>query len=146
MTFKHILVPLDNSAASRRTAREAIDFARETGARLTAYHALSLASGGVYGEGYRFAHSGEAKEQIRLARERLLQATERAARAAGVPCDALVERAAAPGDAIVAAARKRKCDAIFIGTNGRRGLARLALGSVTSQVIKDAEVPVLVYR
>jgi nucleotide-binding universal stress UspA family protein len=146
MTFKHILVPLDSSAASRRTARHAIDFARETGARLTAYHALPVAAGGVYGEGYRFAHSGDVRKELRQARERLLESTERAARDLGVACDALVERAAAPADAIVAAARKHKCDAIFIGTNGRRGLARLALGSVTSQVVRDAAVPVVVYR
>ncbi len=146
MTFKHILVPLDNSAASRRSARMAVDFARETGARLTAYHALPLDSGGVYGEGYRFAHSGDVKKELRKARERLLDDTGRAARDAGVPFDALVERASRPAEAIVAAARKRKCDAIFMGTHGRRGLARVALGSVASEVITRSEVPVVVSR
>jgi nucleotide-binding universal stress UspA family protein len=33
-----------------------------------------------------------------------------------------------------------------MGTNGRRGLARLALGSVASRVIAASPVPVLVYR
>ena len=146
MSFKHILLPLDDSAASRRTARKAIAFARESGARLTAYHAFPVASGAVFGEGYRFTTSGEVKNELGRARERLLHGAERAAREAGVPFDALVERAAAPAEAIVAAARKRKCDAIFIGTHGRRGLAKLALGSVASEVITRADVPVVVYR
>lgn len=146
MSFKHILLPLDDSAASRRAARKAIAFARDSGARLTAYHAMPIASGGVYGEGYRFAHSGDVRAELRRARSKLLESTERDAREAGVPLEAVVERAAVPGDAIVAAARKRNCDAIFIGTNNRRGLARFALGSVTSSVIARSEVPVVVYR
>jgi nucleotide-binding universal stress UspA family protein len=143
--FQHILLPLDDSAASRKAAHRAIAFAAETGARLTAYHALPVARA-VYGDGYRFAHSGTLKKELDEARARLIEGTARAARDAGVAFEALVERAATPDEGIVQAARTRKCDVIFMGTNGRRGLARLALGSVASQVLTRSSVPVLVYR
>jgi nucleotide-binding universal stress UspA family protein len=144
--FKHILLPIDDSAASRKAARKAIAFAKEIGARLTGYHALPAGSGRVYGDGYRFPHSGTLREATRDARTQFIDGTARAARDAGVSFDALVDRAITPDEGIVAAARQRNCDVIFIGTNGRRGLALLALGSVTSKVLTRASVPVLVYR
>ena len=145
--FEHILVPIDHSATSRRVARRAIAFAAETGARVTGYHALPLrASHPVYGDGYRFPHSGARHKELAAARERYLDSTADAARAAGVAFDMVVERAQTPEDGIVDAARKRRCDLIFMGSHGRRGLARLALGSVAANVLTRAEVPVLVCR
>jgi nucleotide-binding universal stress UspA family protein len=144
--FSHILVPIDDSAASRRAARRAIAFAAETGARVTGYHALPLASGAVYGDGYRFTHSGTRRKELSAARSRYLERAGRAAERAGVAFDALVDRVATPEDGIVGAARKEKCDLIFMGSHGRRGLARAVLGSVAANVLKLADVPVLVCR
>ena len=58
----------------------------------------------------------------------------------------LVTRARLPYEGIVEAAKKKKCDAIFIASHGRRGLARLVLGSVTQKVLTHSEIPVLVFR
>jgi nucleotide-binding universal stress UspA family protein len=69
----------------------------------------------------------------------------RAAERAGVRCQTVVE-VARPDKGIVAMARKRKCDAIFIASHGLRGIKRLLLGSVTSRVLANAEIPVIVYR
>ena len=48
----------------------------------------------------------------------------------------------APG--IVEEARRRKVDAIVIGSHGRTGLKHLLLGSVAEHVLRGAGVPVLV--
>ena len=37
--FKHILVPTDGSELSQATARRAVSFAKESGARITALYA-----------------------------------------------------------------------------------------------------------
>ena len=37
--FKHILVPTDGSDLSKETARRAVSFAKEAGARITAFFA-----------------------------------------------------------------------------------------------------------
>lgn len=144
--FQHILLPLDDSGASRKAARKAIAFAKEIGARITGYHALASGPRSVYGDGYRLPPTGSLKKELSTARSRYMEGTARAARDAGVRFDSLVERAFTPDEGIVEAARKKKCDVIFIGSNGRTGLALLALGSVTNKVLARASVPVLVYR
>jgi nucleotide-binding universal stress UspA family protein len=83
---------------------------------------------------------------LREARVQWLDGAAHAARNAGVRYATLVDRAFSPADGIVEAARKRNCDLIVIGSHGRRGLARLAFGSVAADVMARAGIPVLVYR
>lgn len=47
---------------------------------------------------------------------------------------------------IIDIAREKKVDLIVMGTYGRRGLNRLIMGSVTSQVIVKSAVDVLVVK
>ena len=49
--FKHILVPTDGSTLSTGTAKKAVDFARETGARITFFYARPDYPVAFYGEG-----------------------------------------------------------------------------------------------
>ena len=48
--------------------------------------------------------------------------------------------------AINRAARDVLADAILMGTHGRRGLSRAFFGSVTEQVAREADVPVIAIR
>ncbi|HET7365505.1 MAG TPA: universal stress protein [Burkholderiales bacterium] len=144
--FQHILLPLDGSTVSRKAARKAIALAKQAGARITAYHALGSGPRGVYGDGYRLPPERSSRSRLRKARVQWFDGLARAARDAGVRFATAVDRAFTPHEGIVAAAQKRKCDLIVIGSHGRRGLARLALGSVAENVIARSSVPVLVYR
>ena len=47
---------------------------------------------------------------------------------------------------IPTAAKKPKCDAIFMASHGRRGLSKLLMGSVSQQVLTHSKIPVVVYR
>jgi nucleotide-binding universal stress UspA family protein len=51
-----------------------------------------------------------------------------------------------PPDVLVEIARGKKADLIALGTYGRKGLKRLLMGSVTSQVIVNAPCDVLVVK
>jgi nucleotide-binding universal stress UspA family protein len=147
--FKHILVPTDGSAASQRALPAAIRFAKSMGARITAYYAVAAGSSGVLGDGYQFPKDESAAEWRRQAREigaRHVGIAEKLAKAAGVKFDSVVGVTSTPSNGIVRTARKRKCDAIFMATQGRRGLSRLVHGSVAGQVITQATIPVMVYR
>jgi nucleotide-binding universal stress UspA family protein len=53
---------------------------------------------------------------------------------------------AAPHQGIIAAAKSRKCDVIFMASHGRGEFAALLLGSVTQKVLAQSKIPVLVYR
>ena len=49
--FKHILVPTDGSELSSATAKRAVDYAQETGARITAFYAKPEYRIAYFGEG-----------------------------------------------------------------------------------------------
>lgn len=59
------------------------------------------------------------------------------------------DRIVAPGDPVevlLDQAKRLKADVIVMGTNGRRGLQRLVLGSVAESVVRKAACPVLVVK
>jgi nucleotide-binding universal stress UspA family protein len=63
------------------------------------------------------------------------------------PSSVLVESIGGPAaDLIVAQATEGHADLIVMGTHGRRGLRRVALGSDAEQVIRMSTVPVLLVR
>jgi nucleotide-binding universal stress UspA family protein len=146
--FKHILIPTDGSPASARAVRAGLAFARKNGARVTGYHCIDPVREIYAGEGYIPDRriTAELERRSRLASTQLIARMGRAARKAKVPFRPLVETATAPYRAIAEAAARRKCDLIFIGTQGRTGFARLAIGSVAERVVRASKVPVLVYR
>jgi len=80
-------------------------------------------------------------------REVLDQAAE-LARAYGVPAESVLCESigGAAGPLIVEQAEKWTADLIVMGTHGRRGLRRLALGSDAERVLRAATVPVLLVR
>jgi nucleotide-binding universal stress UspA family protein len=147
--FKHILVPTDGSRLSLESARAAVQLARSLGARVTAFFAAPPATPIVYKAllpvGY--AVPEEHKKRITKAARAYLAAVEKAAMAAGVSCRTAVATSDFPADAILAAARKGRCDLIFMASHGQRGLRRSSLlGSETQKVLARAPIPVLVYR
>ncbi len=146
--FKHLFVPTDGSALSSDTVKKAVDFARETGARLTFFYARPDYPVAFYGEGAlidpttpeKFADMAEKQAQ------EILAAAQALAGAAGVPAAATSATSDAPYQAIIDAAAASGCDLIFMASHGRRGLSGLLLGSETQKVLTHSKIPVLVYR
>ncbi len=146
--FNHILLPTDGSAVSQRAVDAGIAFAREHGARVTICHSMEplprqLSSAGAVLPPELVSN---VEKQTRLDAEQLLAAAAEPARAAGVQCDTLIESADAPHKGILDAARRNQCDAIFMGSHGRSGIAGLLLGSVARKVVSYAHVPVTIFR
>jgi len=147
--FKHILIPTDGSKLSNAAAQAGVQLAKSLGARVTGFFAAPPATPivfkGILPVGY--AAPEEHEESIRKAADAYLGAVAKAAKAAGVFCEVLTVRSDYPADAIVAAAKKRRCDLIFIASHGRRGVRRESLlGSETQKVLSESPIPVLVYR
>ena len=76
----------------------------------------------------------------------VVDAVQKAALAKGVKTKAITVKSDLVSDAIIAAAKKHKCDLIVMASHGRKGIKRLLLGSETQQVLTHATVPVLVLR
>ena len=69
-----------------------------------------------------------------------------AAQAAGVKALAVTEKSNFIADTVIEVARKNACDLIVMASHGRRGLARVLLGSETQHVLMHSHIPVLVLR
>ena len=146
--FKHILIPTDGSAVAAKAVKAGIALAKETGARITGFYAMDPVPTHLYGEGYVATRQmvAEFEKRNRAYARKHVAKLAREAHKAGVKFDSLVETSRTPYEGIVAAAKKKDCDLVLMASNGRRGLSRLTLGSVTDKVIQLSKVPVLVYR
>ena len=146
--FKHILVPTDGSQLSSDTAKRAIAFARETGAKVTFFFAKPDYPVAFYGEGALIDPTTPEKfaEMAELQAREILAAHEAAAKAEGVICATTSSVSDIPHEAIIAAADQAGADLIFMASHGRRGISGFLLGSETQKVLTHSKIPVLVYR
>jgi nucleotide-binding universal stress UspA family protein len=146
--FKHILIPTDGSAVAAKAINAGVALAKEMGASVTGFYAIEPAPTHLYGEGY-LAERHLVEELERRSRDVAQKSVDEitaAAKAAGVPCDTVIGNAVQPYKGIVEAADKNRCDAVFMASNGHRGLTGLLLGSVTQKVLTHSKIPVLVFR
>jgi len=146
--FKHILVPTDGSDLSRQTAARAVVFAKEAGARVTAFFAKPEYPVTYYGEGALIDPTTPEKfaELMEKQANEVLGHVTALCQEAGVPCSTVSATSDVPYEAIIAAAESAGCDLIFMASHGRRGISALLLGSETHKVLTHTTIPVLVYR
>jgi nucleotide-binding universal stress UspA family protein len=144
--FKHLLICTDGSTLGNKAAKAGIELARALGAKVTAYYAIEQLM--IYDEGYMMDQKmiERLEESARAAGQKRVDAIGKMAKAAGVPFAAVVTKALTAHEGIIDAAKKRKCDVIFMASHGRRGLSRLMMGSVTQKVLAHSRIPVVVYR
>ena len=146
--YKHILIPTDGSPTAEKAVESGLEFAREAGARVTLFTAVpeyEISEAQMLARRPIVSIAEHDRRSERRAREVLAPAEERA-RALGVDFDIAFLQSNHPSEAIVAAARNRDCDAIFMATHGRTGVARLFHGSETEEVLTHSAIPTLVYR
>jgi nucleotide-binding universal stress UspA family protein len=146
--FDHILVPTDGSRLANKAVKAAVQFAARANARITFYQALESNAAMYAVDG--FAIPGDmivSMEKAAVAAARAsLDAAVKLATSKKVQCEALTGKNAVPWEGIIATARKRKCDVIFMASHGRRGIAGMVLGSVTNKVLVHSKIPVMVFR
>jgi len=76
--------------------------------------------------------------------DKVLDGARAIAEQIGVSAEFLHVPDAHPAAAIIETAKFRGCDLIVMASHGRRGLRKLLMGSQTSEVLADGNVPVLV--
>lgn len=142
--FKHILVPVDGTEFAKKVISRAVAIGAPFNARYTLLRVVSpsLPSGWPY-VATEFPRNGVA-ERIRARRE--LDAIAEGLRSQALRASTEVLTDTEPAKAILDYAEWFGVDLIAMTTHGRRGLARLALGSVAEAVARESRVPVLLYR
>lgn len=146
--YKHILIPTDGSDIAEKAVAAGIEFAREAGAKVTLFTAVPEYE--PPSEGELMARrvvtiADHARRSHKMASGILAHAAERA-RAAGLELRTDYAQSNHPWQAIIDAARRHGCDAIFMGSHGRKGLAAVWHGSETKEVLSHSTIPTMVYR
>jgi len=146
--YKKILVATDGSPLSKKAVRSAIDLAALCGAELVAVKIIprypqSYFEGGL---ALQAAEVSRVEQQWAEDGQAIVDAVQQAALTVGVKTKAITVKSDLVSDAIIAAAKKHKCDLIVMASHGRRGIKRLLLGSETQLVLTHSHVPVLVLR
>lgn len=146
--FKHILVPVDGSSLSDIAIGQAVEFARETGAKITFFYVQPDYPVAFYGEGALFdpATPDKFAELTSTQAQTLLASASAKATQAGIPCTATTTISDIVYLAIIEAAKNAGCDLIFMASHGRRGISGFLLGSETQKVLTHSSIPVLVWR
>lgn len=138
---KHIIVPVDSSEQSTKALTYAIT--EESDAKLTLIHAYGL--GTHAGRGAVVQPTSEAIDASEEQAKEVLENAKDVAVDAGY--DGAIETIAEAGDPEkVITDHAEDADAVYIGSHGRKGTARVLLGSVAEKVVRRAPVPVTVVK
>ncbi|MEM6792229.1 MAG: universal stress protein [Myxococcota bacterium] len=142
-----ILVPVDFSEASRAALRQAHALATALDAGVEVLHVWEPAPnvtpvqlGWMAGDAQAFCAQLEGELRVRVA-EMVAEAF-----AGDRPSVELHVEAGYVAHTILERAKHAECDLIVMGTQGRRGLSHLVLGSVAERVVRTAPCPVLTTR
>lgn len=148
--YKHILVSTDGSEVGARGLDHGLSLAKALGSRVTVITVTERFP--VYPDGLTVAYAmsdslmTEYAAGQKEAAGAILAAAKQSADRIGVPVETLHLPNAQPAEAIIEAAKSLGCSLVVMSSHGRRGLGRLVLGSVTSEVLAHSPVPVLVVR
>jgi len=144
--YRQILVPVDGSETSMGGLNEAIKVAKTFGSRIRLLHIVNeFIIDGTYSPGI---YPNDLFQSLRDTGKSILANSEAVARRSGIEVESMMLESigGAASDLIVAQARQWPADLVVMGTHGRRGLARLALGSDAEEVVRLSAVPVLLVR
>lgn len=152
--FRNILVAIDGSPQSSAALREAEDLAVATGGRLTLLTVYDLHVAGGFATGSAFTvapvvsapldETGDLATRVREQAEELVEGARSQVRP-DVPCQAMAVEGS-PAEGILVQVESGKHDLVMMGSRGRGAAGSLFLGSVSSNVLHQSPVPVLVVR
>lgn len=134
---KYSLVGYDGSESSRRAFRFAVDLAHAGGGRVRVVSVLQVTEGGSEAAALMMTDSGAQR-----ASELLAELTALVPDAAAL-IDVEVTHGS-PGDVLLAQVQRHAIDHIAIGHTERGALLRWLLGSVSTDILARAHVPVTV--
>lgn len=144
--YRHILIATDGSELATKAVEQGLALAKALKAKATAVTVteswISLVSGDM-----AIAFPEEEYEQgCAENAAKIFGGVSDAAKRIGIECETLHVKDQFPAEGILDAAKAHSCDLIVMASHGRRGVARLLLGSQANKVVTHSTVPVLICR
>lgn len=141
--YHRILVPIDSSRTAALGLREAIRLAKDQNAVLRVVHVVDKTA--IIGVAEAGMNPRPVLAKLARSGRAILDAARRSAKKAGLEAETVLHEPLTKrvADEVLREAKKWRADLIVMGTHGRRGLRRLVLGSDAEQIVRLADVPVL---
>ena len=140
MSFRRILMALDESPVAAHAASVAADLAGALHAELALVYVIDPKLACLPDSAI-----APAEMMVSLKHDGTVFLDRAAEHLGGISPWRFV-REGTPADEILAAAREWEPDLIVIGTHGRSGVSRVVLGSTAESVVRHARCPVVVVR
>jgi nucleotide-binding universal stress UspA family protein len=141
MSYRHLLVAVDDPEHAKPVIEHAIELARFHGAAVTLLHVVQVPSM-TLPEGVIIPQPERLSRLFERANEDLSRLAAQLEHAGVARVSVRTEEGAA-GREILGAAASGEYDLLLMGTHGRRGMSHLFLGSVAEHVVRGASIPVL---
>ena len=147
--YANVLVSTDGSDDAKKGVEHGIALAKALNAKVTVItvtEPLPIYLGTGFDSGW--IPSKDEIDSFDAARKKfagkVLDEARAMAEQTGIAAELLHIPNAHPATTIIETAKSKGCDLIVMGSHGRRGLKKLFLGSQTSEVLADGNLPVLV--
>jgi nucleotide-binding universal stress UspA family protein len=146
MSYKHILVAVDESPMSYAAVEQALELAKDLNSRVTLMSVIAVDP--FVGVDFfivapaitdYFLHA-EKVAQDRLAEVKLSFDRDE------IEVDTKVIRGISPSEGIIHVADEVGADLILMGSHGRTGFKKMMLGSVAQNVLTQSPIPVLIVK
>jgi nucleotide-binding universal stress UspA family protein len=146
--YKRILVATDGSKLSAKAVEHTLDLADITGAEVVALKVVPRYPQTYFEGGVALAAEEIARIEKQWHDEAMaaVMAVKSAGQLREIKVKPVTVKSDLVSEAVIAAAKRSKCDLIVMASHGRRGIKRLLLGSETQQVLTHSHIPVLVLR
>ena len=138
----NIVLPVDFGDSTDRLIDGAVKFAKETNGKICLIHVAPADIGFAIGDmGFQYFPEVEQNE----IKEELLQLNRLQQRilAENIDCEHLLKQGVA-GDIILEYAREKNASYIVMGSHGRSGIYDVFVGSLTKELTRRSQIPVLV--
>jgi nucleotide-binding universal stress UspA family protein len=142
--FRKIMVTTDGSELVKRAVDLAIEIAKLSEAKLYAVHVIAL-------EGNSIIHPRDEeqkkalREQLTIEGKKATDYVENIGLTANVGVESIILEGN-PANKIIDFAEENDIDLIVMGTQGKTGIHRFLIGSVSENVVRHSERSVLVVR
>lgn len=153
--FSRVLVAIDGSISSMRTIDYAISIAMKNNSQLVILYVIdvykypylpsSIILAPTFGSEKYLEERNEAEGQMNKIKEKYKQKTNNNIDSKELKTE-IVEGAKSAATTIMEYAESENIDLIIIGSKGKTSFKKLLLGSVSSDIIKNAHCAVLVIR
>lgn len=139
--YDDILIPTDGSEGVEEAIGHGIELANLTGATVHGLFVVDTSEAAAIPDPQWMT----MEETLEETGQRAVEDVSERARAREIEAVTAIRRGT-PHDEIVAYAEEADADLVVMGTHGRSGIDRVLLGSVTDNVVRRADRPVLVKR